>query len=95
MTVEWLKSATDALLEIADRIALDKPTAADQLILHIEAATARLADFPRLGRVVPEYSDDDLRELIVGSYRVVYRVEKTAVVILTIFEGHRLLPSDE
>ena len=33
-----------------------------------------------------------MRELLLGSYRIVYRVAKGGVEVLTVFEGHRLLP---
>jgi len=46
---------------------------------------------PRSGRVVPELARDDVREVIVGNYRIVYRIEAEAIVILTVFEGHKLL----
>jgi len=45
--------------------------------------------------VVPEYADrQDLREVFRRTYRIVYRVSGDAIELLTIFEGHRLFPSD-
>lgn len=46
------------------------------------------------GRRVPELMREDLREILVRSYRIVYRVDGEFVWILTIFEGHRLLPRE-
>jgi toxin ParE1/3/4 len=46
------------------------------------AAVDRLADFPLSGRVVPELIDETIREVIVGTYRVVYRVTSQEVQIL-------------
>jgi plasmid stabilization system protein ParE len=55
-------------------------------------AVDRLALFPERGRVVPELPHAGLRELIVGSYRVVYRVQEAeGVEIVTVFHGARLL----
>jgi plasmid stabilization system protein ParE len=34
-----------------------------------------LAQFPQRGRVVPEFSDESIREIIVGAYRIVYRID--------------------
>ena len=42
--------------------------------------------------MVPEAGRDDLREIIVGDYRIVYRLEAEAAVLLTVFRGSRLLP---
>ncbi len=45
-----------------------------------------------MGRQLPEVSGSDLRELIDGNYRIVYRVRKKNVEIITVFEAHRLFP---
>lgn len=41
-----------------------------KLISEIE----RLREFPELGRIVPEYRNDQMREIIFRPYRIVYRV---------------------
>lgn len=51
-----------------------------------------LGRFPRLGRVVPEYGVDELREVVEAPYRIVYRLVRGRVEILTVFEGHRQFP---
>src|SRR5262249_41070837 len=55
-------------------IARDTPSYAELFARWIFQATDRLAAFPRLGRVVPEIGRDDIREVIVQSYRVTYRL---------------------
>jgi toxin ParE1/3/4 len=50
-----------------------------------------LEKLPRSGRSVPECGKATIRELIHGNYRIVYRIDKDALRILTVFEGHRLL----
>jgi plasmid stabilization system protein ParE len=58
----------------------------------IVGAVERLKTFPESGRVVPELSDPLYRELIMGSYRIVYRLRPgESVEILTVFHGARLL----
>ncbi|MCP5111722.1 MAG: type II toxin-antitoxin system RelE/ParE family toxin, partial [bacterium] len=54
-------------------------------------ATDRLVDLPRLGRSVPEFGIEDIREVIVGSYRVIYRIRDDEVHLLTVHHGARLL----
>ena len=46
------------------------------------------------GRIVPEYRRQDLREVLQGNYRIVYLVRKDAIEVVTVFEGHRLLPEE-
>ena len=36
-----------------------------------------------------------LRELLVGNYRIIYRITSNTIEVLTVFEGHRLLRDDE
>jgi plasmid stabilization system protein ParE len=41
---------------------------------------------------VPELERDDVREVLQGSYRIVYLVGERAIEVLTVFEAHRLFP---
>jgi plasmid stabilization system protein ParE len=53
--------------------------------------TDRLSQFPRSGRIVPELGRDDIREVIVQSYRVIYRLRGDEVEILTVHHSARRL----
>jgi plasmid stabilization system protein ParE len=53
-----------------------------------------LEDNPNAGRMVPEISNPDIRELIFQKYRVVYKLKGKQIEILTVFEGHKLLQID-
>jgi plasmid stabilization system protein ParE len=63
--------------------------AARGLKVRIDDATARLLDYPLLGRVVPEFEDPLIRELIVGSYRLMYRPDGDTIFVVTIIHGSR------
>lgn len=95
MKVEWSALALDLLLENARRIAVDNRPAAVKWVRRVEPRVRALGRTPRMGRVVEELERDDIREVIVGAYRVIYRVEPKRVVVLTVFEGHRLLRADD
>ena len=56
---------------------------------RIVAAVDRLETHPMLGRMVPEYGDETVREIIVGNYRVVYQFEESTVGIVAIVHGSR------
>lgn len=49
---------------------------------------------PLSGRVVPEFKREDVREVLVRTYRILYRITAREVQVITVFEGHRLFPSD-
>ena len=85
----WSPQALRDLEGIRAYIALDSDLYADLTVRRIVAAVERLKAFPDSGRVVPERSSPDIREVIVGRYRVVYRRKANAVEIATVFRGSR------
>ena len=95
MKIIWSPLAIDRASEIAEYIALDKPAAADKWVATIFSKVEKLASSPEIGRVVPEIEDEQFRELIYGNYRIVYRIEKKQVSILTIRHGKQILPIEE
>jgi plasmid stabilization system protein ParE len=76
---------------IADYIAADSPTYAGIVVKKIVNQTRALSRFPRSGRKVPEFDSEDIRELLVYSYRVIYRLEEPEVVIAAVIHGKRML----
>jgi len=91
--VRWTPQAADDLEAICLFIARDAPQVAATFADRVIRATDRLASFPRMGRVVPEFGIENIRELIVGSYRVIYRVREDEVHLLTVHHGARPLDS--
>ncbi|OFZ78904.1 MAG: hypothetical protein A2583_11910 [Bdellovibrionales bacterium RIFOXYD1_FULL_53_11] len=95
MKVIWSLEAESALCDILDYIAQDSLDNAYCFITKLRERATELAQFPNSGRKVPEREKDDLRELIEGNYRILYRVKGKVVEIATVFEGHRLLQKEE
>lgn len=95
MNVVWTEQAFSRLVAIEDHVAADDPRAAALLVDKIVARTRTLARFPSMGRRIPEIPGSALREVVEGSYRIVYRVVTDTVEVLTVFEGHRLLRPGE
>jgi len=89
--VKWTPQAADDLEAICLFIARDSEQLAAIFADRVLRATDRLARYPRLGRVVPELGIDNIREIIVGSYRVIYRAQQDAVQLLTLHHGARTL----
>ena len=92
--VSWTDQAIEDLKAICIFIAHDAPRIANIFADKIFVITDRLADFPLLGRIVPELRRKDIREIIHGNYRIIYRVLTGEVEILTIHHGARLLKLD-
>ena len=93
MKLRWTCRAEQQLVEIGRFIAWDKPGAARRWVEVLRRRAAEAAERPLVGRVVPELDREDIPEVIVRGYRIVYRVGEEVVEILTVFEGHRLLRS--
>ncbi len=89
--LRWTERAASNLLAIGAFIAADNPTAARAWIERLRQRAAKASTMPRAGRVVPEIARDDVREVFQRTYRIVYRVVDDGIVVLTVFEGHRLL----
>jgi len=94
MKVRWTRRARADLLEMGRYIARDKPSAARRWVELLRQCARTASKQPRAGRKVPELGRDDLREVLVGSYRIVYEIHQEEIRILTIFEGDHLLPSN-
>ena len=95
MKIIWSPLAIDRASEIAEYIAQEKPSAAEKWINTVFSKVQQLKSSPDIGRVVPEIRNDRFREMIYGNYRIIYRIEKTQISILTIRHGKQILPIDE
>jgi toxin ParE1/3/4 len=95
MKILWSPLAIDRASEIAEYIAQDKPSAAAKWIDTVFSKVEQLKSTPEIGRLVPEIRNNQFRELIYGNYRIIYRIEKNQISILTIRHGKQILPIDE
>lgn len=93
--IRWSPQAVRDVEAIRDYIAQDSQRYAQLTVDRIIAAVERLRAFPQSGRVVPERADPEIREVIAGPFRVVYRYRSGVVDIATVFRGSRLFPSIE
>jgi len=92
MTVRWSRRAARDLAQIQLHIVADDPEAAARWVGKLWARAERASRTPMAGRVVPEYGRSDLREVFLKTYRIIYRTEGRDFVVVTVLEGHRLLP---
>ena len=92
MKLFWTPLAKSDLIEISRFIAEDNPTAARIWAGKLKKRARDAAKTPLAGRVVPELEDSSIREVLLRSYRIVYRVREKHIEIIRVFEGHRLIP---
>jgi len=94
LKVIWSPLALGKLEESAKFIALDKQSAAKKWVNDIFDHVEMLCSQPEMGREVPELSDSRYREIVFGSYRIIYKIEND-IKVLTIRNSRQLLSSDD
>ncbi|MEN8763215.1 MAG: type II toxin-antitoxin system RelE/ParE family toxin [Thiogranum sp.] len=67
------------------------PEVGDRLVAAIIQQVERLVDHPDMGRVVPEFDQPFLRELIHALFRIVYRRDPVRVRVVRVWRSERLL----
>jgi plasmid stabilization system protein ParE len=98
MKLIWTDPSIEDLRAVRDYIGRDSDYYAAALVEQVVLSVERLLRFPKLGRVVPETQDENIRELVHQNYRIIYRIAGERVEILTIVHGsrdltlHRTLP---
>jgi len=91
----WSPLAIDRASEIAEYISFDNPTAANKWIDDIFENVLILQTSPKIGRKVPEINRKEIREIVYGNYRIIYRIEKFTISILTLRHTKQILPINE
>lgn len=74
---------------------LKSPQATKRLIKKFRQSTDRLKEFPRIGRVIPELQNPDLREILVDGYRIMYQLDGPHVNVFAVYQSQRPYPSLE
>lgn len=87
--IKWTLRALNDLHDIYEFIAKDSKRYAQIQIENIQNAVLNLTSFPLMGRQVPEFPHLPYREILVGNYRVLYRLEEDIVIIMSVAHGHR------
>lgn len=89
--IVWSRRAVQDLDAITDYIAADSPAYAAVVLKSIVRQTRILTHFPRAGRKVPEFDDDNVRELLAYSYRIIYRLQTDEALIVAVIHGKQTL----
>ena len=92
--LRWTAQAVKDVETICEFIAKDSIVYAHLFAKDILQTVKRLAKFPKSGRIVPEFSNENIREIILGNYRIIYRIKNNIIEILTVYHSARLLKTD-
>lgn len=92
--VEWAATATGDLEEIIGYVLARDPIHAIKVLETIEIASQSLVHLPLRGRIVPELKFHGVtayHELLIGPWRLIYRVSTSTVWVVSLVDGRRQL----
>lgn len=91
MNVYWTTTAVEQLDAIFAYLSLASPSYALRAVDRITRKSQQIALFPLSGRRVPEYAMDQIREVFVDSYRIIYHINPDRIDVLAVIHGAMLL----
>ena len=94
MKVNWTAAARAQLRDIHTFIARSSPQYATKIVDRLTRRSQQIATFPRSGRVVPEANNVNIREVIEGSYRIIYHLLDDEVDIIAVVHGASQWPEN-
>ena len=95
MKIVWSPLAIEQVKDIANYIALDKVPATQSWIEEVFDSVKRLEEFSESERKVPEIDRENIREIVNGNYRVIYKIENNKVLVLTVKNYRQQLNQEE
>jgi toxin ParE1/3/4 len=90
--VEWTDNALEQLWASHEYIAQSSPEYAQRVVDRLTKRTQQISDFPLSGRMVPEYNAPQIREVIEGSYRLIYYIKPDQIDVLAVIPGAQQTP---
>ncbi len=89
--IKWTPQSLDDVDAIASFIARNSGYYAQMFTIKILEIVEHLKLFPESSRIVSELNRKEIREVIFGNYRIIYRMKEELVEILTVYHSARLL----
>ena len=95
MRVVWSPTARRQVFDAVELMREDWPNAALAWFDGLIARTTLLAELPAQGRVVAEWAEEEVREILYDPYRVVYELHEDRIEILVLSHYRRQFPSEK
>ena len=89
LNIFWSPEAVEDFELIVNYIKKDSEFYSKVVAEKIFEQIEKLEDFPQIGKVVPEINSQNIREILVYNYRIIYRIESKKILILTIIHSKR------
>jgi toxin ParE1/3/4 len=91
MNVYWTETAIQQLSNLYTYLCQTSPPYAQRTIDRITRRSQQIATFPNSGRVVSEFDNDRIREIIEGKYRIIYTIQANQIEVLAVLHGAQSL----
>ncbi|BCU13540.1 MULTISPECIES: type II toxin-antitoxin system RelE/ParE family toxin [Microcystis] len=89
MKVFWTETAVNHLSAIYNYISQNSPQYAQRLVERLTRRSEQIANFPFSGRLVPEFETEQIREVIEGSYRIIYYIKPEQIDVIAVLHAAR------
>ena len=89
MKVFWTETAVNHLSAIYNYISQNSPQYAQRLVERLTRRSEQIANFPFSGRLVPEFETEQMREVIEGSYRIIYYIKPEQIDVIAVLHAAR------
>ncbi|MBE9073683.1 type II toxin-antitoxin system RelE/ParE family toxin [Microcystis sp. LEGE 08355] len=89
MKVFWTETAVNHLSSIYNYISQNSPQYAQRLVEKLTRRSEQIANFPFSGRLVPEFETEQIREVIEGSYRIIYYIKPEQIDVIAVLHAAR------
>lgn len=93
--VIWSEPAKADLRSVHDFIAHDSRHYAKKVTQDFRERTDILDELPKVGKKVPELNNENVRELSLYSYRIIYEIKKNQIFVLAVVHMRRDLKAEE
>ena len=95
MKVHWTDTARDHLRAIHAYIARNSPQYAARTVDRLTRRSQQIAEFPLSGRVAPEFEVPQIRQVLEGSYRIIYYIKPGQIDVLAVVHAAQGIPPTE
>ena len=89
MKVFWTETAVNHLSAIYNYISQNSPQYAQRLVERLTRRSEQIANFPFSVRLVPEFETEQIREVIEGSYRIIYYIKPEQIDVIAVLHAAR------
>lgn len=89
--IVWSKEAVEDIISIVEFIEKDSEYYATAFANKVYEKASSLSTFSKRGRIVPEILNDNMREIFLGNYRLIYKIENDSINIIAVIHGSREL----